>query len=145
MKRIFTSILAIVAIAAMSIPAFGQGYNVTSLLPATQMVSGGATSNFTAAASISKAAVACAQIEFKLTGSGNENIVCNFKESVDGVNYPTAVTHTFTNAANGATLVRAIHPITLKGGSTLQLVSIVNGSSDQSVTNLAVKIGVGSR
>ncbi len=146
MKKLLSCLFA-VAVGALMLSQAQAGYDLTTLVSAAenQTIAYGTTTNFTDTVSIKDADSAVVYVEFKLTGTGTGNIIFNLKESVDGVNYPTAVTHSLTNAATSGTLVQGIHALTLKKGITLRLTSIKNDDDAETLTNLVVKVGVGTR
>lgn len=139
MKKILL-IAAILSFAALAVQA--QQYQVVSLVPATQTVLATGTTNFTAYVNVRKCDTAGIYIEAKLDGAGTDDIVWKFSKSPDGSHFETTPSISITNVANGTTLVKAFKAVDVTGVHTLKLVSCLNNSAAQNLTNIVVIVGV---
>jgi len=137
--------VAAVALLALSAPrAAAQQYlssPVAGLAAGTNNIPATTTSNYNATIGLTKYGDAALTINFKLTGSGTENVITTVDQSVDGTNWETKAPFLWTNAANGTTLVSVTTNMNVGAVGYLRLKSINNGSA-QAVTNLQFLVTV---
>jgi hypothetical protein len=146
MKKLLA--LFAIAFAFVGAVASASDYEYATLLSITShsgTITNGATSNYTAVAHVAKAETVGIMVKLQLNGAGTDNTLIKFKKSVDGENYETTPSIIVTNANAGTTATYYFTPVSVIGAQTIQLSSIVNGTSGQALTNVFVKVGIPAR
>jgi hypothetical protein len=83
--------------------------------------------------------------KLQLNGAGTDGTIFKFKKSVDGENYESTPSILITNANAGTTATYYFNAVSVIGAQTIQLSSVVNGTSGQALTNVFVKVGIPAR
>jgi hypothetical protein len=137
MKRLS---FVIAALAFAGFIAQAQQYQPV-VLQSLVKINGGATGTYTLPVNVRGANTVGVQTTSCLAGSGSEEIIYKFKKSADGATFETTPSILVTNTSNGTTPVVQFTAVDVTGVHTIQLASVVNGSSGYVVTN-SVTVGV---
>jgi len=110
MKKILTSILAIVALSVGAVHAAPPPqYGATAFTTGTTAIAASTTLSPSAATlTVTGNRNVAVQMSFNLSGTGTGNVVAKFAKSVDGTTYETVESGTLTVAASGTSTVGGV-------------------------------------
>jgi Tfp pilus assembly protein FimT len=141
-----SQLLQVVAILAVLIalvtPAMAQQYSVSTLNTGTNVI--GASSALTPTSAVvttTKHDNVAYTVSFNLSGTGTGNVISTWAKGLNGV-YESTPSITMTNAANGTNTVVGFGNTSVGAAGSLKLVSITNGNTPSTITNLTVKAGL---
>jgi len=142
MKKLTTLLLAIVAAAAVAVPAVAQSYGYVTL-DVPSVIGTEVTTNVAKTLDVRKAEFVAIQATFDMTGAATSTNAFVFQRSVDGSNWTTTTDSdsydSWSVIQNGTTEVSAIKLISANGVGYIRLYSIANPDASESVTNLTVR------
>ena len=145
MKKFLFAIATALTLA--SVQAQNATYFTSTLIPTgTATVGNGATLSPTnKVVAVNKAETVGIYCSFTLNGNKTNSPTVKFSKSVDGTNFETTPSITLaavTLSGVSGTAVKTFDAVDVTGVHSIRLESVLNGASDQSITNLVVAVGV---
>lgn len=140
-------LLFVIAFASFALSASAQvtqSYTTKALIPAgTLTVAASTTTTCTnLAVDVSNATSVGVYAKFQLDGSGTNSPTVKFAKSIDGTNYETTPSLSLNAVQlNGTTAVETFTKLDADGARYIKLISVQNGSSGQSLSNIVVTVG----